>query len=78
MAFNNYNHPWCEFFSTIFFLGYDFKKCQWISADVRVQKHELKCLKIFMSSWNLSHEKKEAVSGWMLSNMFKEVPKDIK
>lgn len=65
---------WSSYASKVFFLGADIQNWGWKSADKEIQKRQLGCLKGLLSTYGIAHEDKEAVAGWMLSEMLTEVP----
>ena len=41
------------------------------------RQRKLSCFKSLLGSFDIKHEDKEAVAGWMLSEMLTEVPKHM-
>jgi hypothetical protein len=69
------SNPWSNYASSVFFRGANISNWKWVTEDQYTRKKQLACFHGLLSGFNLHHEDKEAVAGWMLSKMLKEVPK---
>lgn len=66
---------WCNAAEEIFFNGADVKTWKWQDEDQKIQ--QLIKFKALLGGFGLPHESKIAVAGWMLSEMLKEVPREL-
>lgn len=66
-------NPWSDYASKVFYEGAIIDNWQWKSNDPAVQRRQKECFSGVLSGF-MPHEKKEAVAGWMLSEMLTEVP----
>lgn len=73
-VFRRAGNPWSELVNSIFFGGADTTSWSWKASDPETRKRQVACLRGALSGFGLSHEEKEAVCGWMLSEMLTEVP----
>jgi hypothetical protein len=71
------NNPWSEYASKLFFMGGNIKYWKWKSEDAMVKGRQLACFRGLLGTFGLPHEHKQAVAGWMLSEMLQEVPEYI-
>lgn len=67
-------NAWSDYASDIFFKGANIKNWKFKDPDKKVQQKQMSCFKGLLSSFDIAHEDKEAVAGWMLSEMLIEVP----
>ena len=67
-------NKWTKAASTIFFRGADPSKWAWRTTDRGERQKQLACLRGALMGFDLKHEDKEAICGWMLSEMLTEVP----
>jgi len=72
--FRKSSNPWTKAANTCFFLGADTRLWKWRTTEPEDRLEQLACFKAALSGWDLSHEQKEALCGWMLSEMLTEVP----
>lgn len=73
--FRRHNNAWTRYAGTVFFRGADLRSWKWRATDAQTQKRQMACFKAAISGWDLAHEEKEALCGWMLSEMLTEVPR---
>jgi len=71
------DNPWSEYASKLFFMGGSIKNWKWKSEDNKVKGRQFACFRGLLGTFGLPHEDKEAVAGWMLSEMLMEVPEYI-
>ena len=71
------NNPWSSLASDLFFMGGKINHWKFKSDNPVVYRHQLACLRGLLGSFEISHEDKEAIAGWMLSEMLQEVPEYI-
>lgn len=67
------DNPWSKYTMTIFYQGANIGNWDWKSDDEEARHKQLGCLKGILGSF-VSTEDKEAVAGWMLSEMLSKVP----
>jgi len=67
-------NKWSKYASELFFSGGNKKNWQWKTSDKEEQKKQFACFRGLLSTWGIKHEHKEAVAGWMLSEMLTDVP----
>ena len=67
-------NEWSDYAMQIFFAGGSCKDWKWKFNDEGVRKQQLACFKGLLGTFGIKHEHKEAVAGWMLSEMLTEVP----
>jgi len=72
-----YSNKWCKAASKLFFNGGSISHWVWKTTDENIINHQLECFKALLTGFELSHEDKEAIAGWMLSEMLTEVPKHV-
>ncbi len=70
-------NPWSAYADRLFFAGADISNWQWTSSNPDVRSKQLACLRGLLGTFELSHDDKEAVSGWMLSQMLAAVPEHL-
>lgn len=70
-------NKWSSAAMSLFYLGGNIGGWKWKSDDKEVKSRQLSCFKGVISGFGLRHEDKEAVAGWMLSEMLAEVPKHV-
>lgn len=68
-------NEWSEYASRIFFSGASTKEWKCKTSNDEEKRKQMACFRALLSGFGLSHEDKEAVAGWMLSEMLTEVPK---
>lgn len=71
------NNKWSDAAMELFFSGGNISSWKWKSTDDKNKSHQLACFKAVISGFGLKHEQKEAVTGWMLSEMLTEIPKHV-
>lgn len=69
-----HGNDWTRFAENIFFRGEDMSKWVWRSNDLEERKRQRACLRAALGGWDLPHEQKVMLCGWMLSEMLTEVP----
>ena len=74
--FKNGN-AWSSYASRVFFGGANIANWKWKSDDEAVRRHQKGCFHGLLGTFDLKHEDKEAVAGWMLSEMLTEVPEYV-
>jgi hypothetical protein len=70
-------NPWSDAAMLLFFRGGKLNHWLWKSADPQIASKQLRCFKGLISTFDLKHEDKEAVAGWMLSEMLTSVPDHV-
>ncbi len=71
------NNPWSSYAMKLFYSGGNVANWNWKSDNDTVRKHQLGCFIGLLGTFGLSHQDKESVAGWMLSEMLTEVPEHI-
>jgi len=71
------NNPWSDYVSKLFFSGADISNWDWKTEDEKVAKKQMTILNSFLRSFGPSHQDKEAVAGWLLSEMLKSTPEYV-
>lgn len=66
-------NAWSEYASHIFFAGANASAWKWKNLAERPK--QISCFNALLGGFDLSHEDKIAVAGWMLSEMLAELPK---
>ncbi len=74
--FQQYN-PWSEYAMKLFYNGGNIKNWKWKSDDDKVKGRQFACFSGLLGTFGIRHEDKEAIAGWMLSEMLQEVPEYI-
>jgi hypothetical protein len=74
---DRHSNPWCRATSQIFFEGGRIDYWKWKTADEEVRSKQMSCFSGLMGSFGIKHEHKQAISGWMLSEMLEEVPRHV-
>lgn len=75
--FKDRHNKWSDYASKVFFLGADISNWNWKTGEVDIRLKQKRCFYGLLRGWNLKHEHKEAVAGWMLSEMLTEVPEHL-
>jgi len=75
--FKNSHNPWTNYACHLFFEGANIGNWKWKSTDKKEKSKQLKFLHGLLSGFGLGHAEKEAVAGWMLSEMLSEVPEHV-
>jgi hypothetical protein len=70
------DNKWSSFASKIFFNGAHTENWDWKTTDKDEAIKQFICLRGLLGTFGIKHEDKEAVAGWMLSEMLNEIPKD--
>jgi len=73
--FRNRRNPWTALASSVFFQGANITGWSFKTANQEVRTQQLACFKAALSGFDLSHDDKEALCGWMLSEMLTELPR---
>lgn len=68
---------WSSYAMKLFFCGGNIGNWEWKSDDKEICKHQMGCFNGLLGTFDLRHQDKEAVAGWMLSEMLTEVPEYI-
>ena len=71
------DNAWSSYASRVFFNGANIANWKWKSTDEAVRRHQKGCFHGLLGTFDLSHQDKEAVAGWMLSEMLTETPKYV-
>lgn len=72
---NNWtSNKWCNYASKLFFSGGSIKNWKWKTIDTADREIQLRCFYGLLGTFGIPHESKEAVAGWMLSEMLEELP----
>lgn len=67
-------NPWSHAASLLFFCGGKTTDWKWRSPDKAERGRQRACFEGLLRGFGLQHESKEAIAGWMLSEMLSEVP----
>lgn len=70
-------NTWSAYAMELFYRGGNIANWKWKSEDQNQQHHQLGCFRGLLRTYNIEHEEKEAVAGWMLSEMLMEVPQYV-
>ena len=70
-------NPWSSYASRVFFGGANITNWKWKSDDKAMRNGQMGCFYSLLGTFGLPHEDKEAVAGWMLSEMLTEVPEYV-
>lgn len=70
--FKKRDNPWTRLASNLFHDGGNISHWKW-KRD-KEKDNELSCLRGILGSFGVSHKDKEAIAGWMLSEMLIELP----
>ena len=71
--FKNGSH-WSDYATLSSMKGANAAGWKWKSDDEAVRSNQSACFNGLLGTFDLSHEDKAAVAGWMLSEMLSEVP----
>lgn len=71
------DNPWSDLASKVFFLGVDASKWKFKSTDKDEKRKQMLCFRGLLETFGIAHQDKEAVAGWMLSEMLAEVPEHV-
>jgi hypothetical protein len=72
-----YRNPWSDYATQLFFKGGSISDWKWKTSNQSEKEQQLEFLQGILSSLFISQEDKEAIAGWMLSEMLIDVPKRI-
>lgn len=72
--FRNHHNPWTSYANSVFFNGANTAEWEWRSSVPLEIRHQRQCFHAALSGFDLQHEDKEALCGWMLSEMLTGVP----
>lgn len=70
-------NPWSSYARRVFFGGANIANWKWKSSDEAERRHQKACFQALLGTFDLKHQDKEAVAGWMLSEMLTEVPEYV-
>lgn len=73
----NTNNDWSRASMAIFYNGGNISHWKWKSSDPETRLKQMACFRGLLGTFGIKHEHKEAVAGWMLSEMLEEVPEHI-
>lgn len=68
------NNPWSTYAMKLFYMGGNIENWKWKSNDLAERSTQRNCFEGLLGSWDVRHEDKESIAGWMLSEMLTEVP----
>lgn len=71
------DNSWSNYTMQLFFRGGTVSNWEWKSDDKAERTRQFNCFHGLLGTFGLSQADKEAVAGWMLSEMLKEVPEYI-
>ena len=71
------NNSWSDYASKLFFSGGTIGNWKYKDTEKEKQIKQFSCFKGLLSTFGIPHEDKEAIAGWMLSEMLVEVPKYV-
>jgi len=75
--FQEYDNPWHSYASKVAVLGASVAEWQWRSDYPNTCKRQMACLRGLIGTFEIKHEDKLAVAGWMLSVMLTTVPEFV-
>jgi hypothetical protein len=67
-------NPWSEYAMKLFYCGGGIRNWEFKTQDQETQNKQFGCFQSFLGTFGVPHEDKEAVAGWMLSEMLVKVP----
>ena len=70
-------NSWSDYAMQLFFKGGNISNWKWKSDDKAERNRQMGCFRGVLGTFSLRHEDKEAVAGWMLSEMLTEVPEYV-
>jgi hypothetical protein len=70
-------NPWSSYAMKLFFFGGNIGNWKWKSDNPAERRQQKNRFDFLLGTFGLRHEDKEAVAGWMLSEMLTEVPEHI-
>ena len=71
------DNPWSDYAMKLFYQGGNLANWKWKSGDHAERGRQKACFTGFLGTFGVPHEDKEAVAGWMLSEMLTEVPEYV-
>lgn len=71
------HNPWSDYAMKLFYRGGNISNWKWKSENESERKWQLLCFNAFLATFGVSHQDKEAIAGWMLSEMLTEVPEHL-
>lgn len=66
--------PWCKVAANVFYLGANITGWKFKTTDKKERQRQVSCLSGALGGFDLKHEEKMGLCGWMLSEMLTEVP----
>ena len=70
-------NPWSLYAFRLFAEGANIANWKWKSNNETERQRQRACLEALLGTFELSQQDKEAVAGWMLSEMLTEVPEYV-
>ena len=70
-------NDWSTYAMKLFFNSVSIANWKWRSNDKEERRRQHDCFRALLGTFVLSNEDKEAVAGWMLSEMLTEVPEYV-
>lgn len=67
-------NPWSSYAMKLFYKGGNIANWKWKSDDLAERNTQRNCFEGLLGSWDVRHEDKGSIAGWMLSVMLTEVP----
>ena len=71
------DNAWSEYAARLFFMGGNVKNWRWKTDDPEKRQRQYACFKGLLGTYGLMRKDKEAIGGWMLSEMLEEIPEYI-
>jgi hypothetical protein len=67
-------NEWSIYAMMLYFQGGQITQWSWKSNDLATKQHQLACFKSVLQTFGLRHIEREAIAGWMLSEMLTVCP----
>lgn len=72
-----HRNPWTEYAMHLFYEGGDISNWEFKATNKEIQNKQFRCFRAFLGTFGVAHQDKEAVAGWMLSEMLVRVPERL-
>lgn len=71
------DNAWSNYAMQLFYKGGNIANWKWKTEDKTERHRQLGCFRGLLGTFGIKHEHKEAVAGWMLSEMLSEIPEYV-
>ena len=71
------SNPWSDYAMSLFYSGGNIKNWKWKESDPQIRARQFSRFRALLGTFGIPHEDKEAVAGWMLSEILESVPECI-